>query len=82
MKVVGYENNHRVEAVVEKGKTLAEAKINNRLKPILDTLLLDKPLWNFRVTTFNGFDHEGTIDRKSTRLNSSHTDISRMPSSA
>ena len=24
----------------------------------------------------------GTIDRKSTRLNSSHTDISRMPSSA
>ncbi len=26
----------------------------------------------------NGFD----VDRKSTRLNSSHTDISRMPSSA
>ena len=25
---------------------------------------------------------EGTTDRKSTRLNSSHTDISRMPSSA
>ena len=25
---------------------------------------------------------EGTVDRKSTRLNSSHTDISRMPSSA
>ena len=25
---------------------------------------------------------QGTIDRKSTRLNSSHTDISRMPSSA
>ena len=25
---------------------------------------------------------EGPIDRKSTRLNSSHTDISRMPSSA
>ena len=24
----------------------------------------------------------GTVDRKSTRLNSSHTDISRMPSSA
>ena len=27
-------------------------------------------------------DIEGRIDRKSTRLNSSHTDISRMPSSA
>ena len=26
--------------------------------------------------------HEPTVDRKSTRLNSSHTDISRMPSSA
>ena len=25
---------------------------------------------------------EGVVDRKSTRLNSSHTDISRMPSSA
>ena len=25
---------------------------------------------------------EGGVDRKSTRLNSSHTDISRMPSSA
>ena len=25
---------------------------------------------------------EGEVDRKSTRLNSSHTDISRMPSSA
>ena len=28
------------------------------------------------------FDGMGAIDRKSTRLNSSHTDISRMPSSA
>ena len=26
--------------------------------------------------------YEGMVDRKSTRLNSSHTDISRMPSSA
>ena len=25
---------------------------------------------------------DGLVDRKSTRLNSSHTDISRMPSSA
>ena len=28
------------------------------------------------------WDGEENIDRKSTRLNSSHTDISRMPSSA
>ena len=31
---------------------------------------------------FNGVYHDATIDRKSTRLNSSHTDSSRMPSSA
>ena len=29
-----------------------------------------------------GYKYEEFIDRKSTRLNSSHTDISRMPSSA
>ena len=29
-----------------------------------------------------GLNKGGIIDRKSTRLNSSHTDISRMPSSA
>ena len=32
-----------------------------------------------RVTIFG---EKGPVDRKSTRLNSSHTDISRMPSSA
>ena len=31
---------------------------------------------------FNNAEAEYFIDRKSTRLNSSHTDISRMPSSA
>ena len=36
-----------------------------------------------RVPQFNVNDiHVGDTDRKSTRLNSSHTDISRMPSSA
>ena len=40
-------------------------------------------LWNFR--RYGSKDEliiENTLDRKSTRLNSSHTDISRMPSSA
>ena len=40
----------------------------------------------FGVKPFNlaiaDFDGKTTLDRKSTRLNSSHTDISRMPSSA
>ena len=33
-------------------------------------------------TRADGVVFTGEIDRKSTRLNSSHTDISRMPSSA
>ena len=36
--------------------------------------------WQIKGLTVG--DEEGTQDRKSTRLNSSHTDISRMPSSA
>ena len=34
------------------------------------------------IKKFGRFPHRNAIDRKSTRLNSSHTDISRMPSSA
>ena len=35
-----------------------------------------------RFPIIPGVDLAGRVDRKSTRLNSSHTDISRMPSSA
>ena len=35
-----------------------------------------------RAEVRNEWDKGNKIDRKSTRLNSSHTDISRMPSSA
>ena len=42
----------------------------------LDGLTVDGDTWWFNVRASN------TEDRKSTRLNSSHTDISRMPSSA
>ena len=34
------------------------------------------------VYTDDGVEYSSYLDRKSTRLNSSHTDISRMPSSA
>ena len=38
---------------------------------------------DFVVARLDSLEHaETAIDRKSTRLNSSHTDISRMPSSA
>ena len=39
---------------------------------------LNKDLW----LAVGFFDDEGVIDRKSTRLNSSHSQQSRMPSSA
>ena len=45
--------------------------------------LADPPRFTFgeRVVSRTTIRNDGT-DRKSTRLNSSHTDISRMPSSA
>ena len=49
----------------------------------------DVEVWDASVTPMAVFDMSATVltvadftDRKSTRLNSSHTDISRMPSSA
>ena len=38
--------------------------------------------WPVHSALWQAVSHEDTLDRKSTRLNSSHTDISRMPSSA
>ena len=41
--------------------------------------------WNYRIMkriSNDGYEYYALKDRKSTRLNSSHTDISRMPSSA
>ena len=41
------------------------------------------PLGNFTVNRFSGIELSGDrVDRKSTRLNSSHSLPSRMPSSA
>ena len=42
----------------------------------------DKKEVQCTYTTFCSNEDHATPDRKSTRLNSSHTDISRMPSSA
>ena len=39
-------------------------------------------LYHYRVISKNSANKKTSSDRKSTRLNSSHTDISRMPSSA
>ena len=60
--------------IVELGETLDEEKYEKR----------DKDIWiakNATVAT-TAYIHGPAIDRKSTRLNSSHSSVSRMPSSA
>ena len=59
----------------------------NRLHECLDALDKFSPMANLYI--YNDAEFKGVayaknmcLDRKSTRLNSSHTDISRMPSSA
>jgi hypothetical protein len=64
MKLVGYENNNRVEASAEENRPIpAEPTLHPRLKPVLDVLLLDKPLWHFKVTNFGGFNYAGVVLR-------------------
>ena len=61
MQLVGYENNNRVEAICKSGEVPEQAAIHPRLKPVLDTLLLDKPLWHFQVKNFGGFNYAGVV---------------------
>ena len=55
---------------------------DNRRIAILTSLLLAFFPSDIIFATINFTDMQSALDRKSTRLNSSHTDISRMPSSA
>ena len=55
-------------------KLRPHAESAEQLDAVLDALEAGKLLSNARFAE--------SLDRKSTRLNSSHTDISRMPSSA
>ena len=52
---------------------IREAARSKKGKPMKDKLASE---------LIAAYNNEGAADRKSTRLNSSHTDISRMPSSA
>ena len=61
-----------------KKKILNTWKPNPDLVQFLDQILKDN---NFKIRSGPNIEYR-TGDRKSTRLNSSHTDISRMPSSA
>ena len=73
----------RTVLVITRG--LADAlKIGTQQRPRLFDLkiVLPEPLYE-RVVEIDGrFSAEGEEDRKSTRLNSSHRSLSRMPSSA
>mgnify|MGYP003350832025 FL=1 len=59
---------------------LHDADIIFRELPSFDRLLSDDITYLSDTIGYIGYNY--IIDRKSTRLNSSHTDISRMPSSA
>lgn len=48
-KMIGYEGNNRVEVVGDKDYPEA-MQLDPKLKPILDTFMVDKPLWTFQVT--------------------------------
>ena len=54
-KLIGYENNNRIEVKNKDGAE--EARLNTYLKPILDALLIAKPLWTFQLLRPNGFDN-------------------------
>ena len=63
--------------------TLAFLRFVNKI-PGVATLLraLYRPQTDALAVDIMGLRFPNPVDRKSTRLNSSHTDISRMPSSA
>ena len=66
-----------LELQVQGGKPLSKAEIANRLDELLGELQISH-LRNNPALSLSG----GERDRKSTRLNSSHSQQSRMPSSA
>ena len=57
-------------------------EVNKTKNEIMEQL--NSFIWEFKVSDNISYNLEilYKLDRKSTRLNSSHTDISRMPSSA
>ena len=78
------EEIHDVEVVaVESGKQGLSVLETDKFDLITTSLMLpDMDGLELSRTVRSSKTHHYTPDRKSTRLNSSHTDISRMPSSA
>ena len=75
LKGMGYSNTTGVDISDSQVKLARQIESNIHKINILDHLRNTSDIYNLILA----FD---VVDRKSTRLNSSHTDISRMPSSA
>ena len=75
-----------IRATLQSGHTLREMRsLSDRLEremiPLDEVIKTDQSTWNTK-TSARKESQRIARDRKSTRLNSSHTDIARMPSSA
>ena len=87
-RIIGAEGlmrwNHPVRGLLTAGEFLPFAEENGLMLPISDwmigALCRDMLLWN--AAGGQAVRLSLNLDRKSTRLNSSHSDRSRMPSSA
>ena len=77
------------DSIIEPDFTVAAAEIVAGVTPVTFTnttsvegTTVAEYFWHFGFSGEGNWSEEAEPDRKSTRLNSSHTDISRMPSSA
>ena len=82
-KVVAVESNELLIGVIK--KIARECGVGDRVQPVFGystqiALAREFDIVVSETIGFDGFDE--AIDRKSTRLNSSHSTLSRMPSSA
>ena len=67
----------------ELGVQVLDIDVENRRLSLGHKQVSENPWDNYEVVFEEGSTHEGEVkDRKSTRLNSSHSSVSRMPSSA
>ena len=85
---------HTLSSTIDQKKIQVMAERCREINPAIKLNLMDDFLnkenmadilnrnYHYVVDAIDSITFKATIDRKSTRLNSSHTDISRMPSSA
>ena len=87
MKILIVEDERRMvellrKGLEEEGHTVVAAFDASDSIGLARTCDFDVILLDVMMPQMNGFEVTRTLDRKSTRLNSSHRSLSRMPSSA